>query len=249
MRMLTLVAALSLLLFADGSQAYLIDRGGGLIYDTVLNITWLQDANLSAKESFGVSGISSDGRMNRYEANEWIAAMNAADYLGYDNWRLPQTLPVNGLNYNYGISYTGATDRGYNISAPGSAFPGSKGSEMAYMFYGNLGNKAYSDVNGNNPQPGWGLQNKSYFGNLQDDADYWSGTVYAEDPAQLYSAWTFIFSFGNQGSGDKMGNNFFVWAVRDGDVAPVPLPSTIWLFGSGLAGIMGYIKLKGNRRA
>jgi hypothetical protein len=31
--------------------------------------------------------------------------------------------------------------------------------------------------------------------------------------------------------------------------APVPLPSAIWLFGSGLAGIMGYIKLKGNRRA
>ena len=25
--------------------ATLIDRGGGLIYDTVLNITWLQDAN------------------------------------------------------------------------------------------------------------------------------------------------------------------------------------------------------------
>jgi hypothetical protein len=177
--------------------------------------------------------------------------MNAANYLGYDNWRLPQTLPVNGVSYNYGISYTGATDRGYNISAPGSAYSGSTGSEMAFMFYDNLGNKAYSDINGNNPQPGWGLQNKSYFGNLQDDADYWSGTVYAEDPAQPYNAWSFIFSFGNQGSGGKMGNNLFVWAVRDGAPtgAPVPIPGAIWFLESGLAGIIGFKKFKGNRRA
>lgn len=249
MRILTLVLA-SALLFAGAPQASLVNYGGGMIYDTELNITWLQDANLSAKNAFGVSGILSDGRMNWYQANEWIAAMNAAVYLGYDNWRLPQTLPVNGLTYNYGISYTGATDSGYNISAPNSAYPGSKGSEMAYMFYCNLGNKAYSDVYGNHPQPGWGLQNKSYFGNLQDDADYWSGTEYGQDPAQPYSAWTFIFSFGNQGSGDMMGNNFFTWAVRDGaPTNPVPLPSAALLFGSGLAGILGYIKLKGNNCA
>ena len=30
------------------SHAALVNRGGGLIYDTVLNITWMQNANLLA---------------------------------------------------------------------------------------------------------------------------------------------------------------------------------------------------------
>ncbi len=32
----------------------------------------------------------------------------------------------------------------------------------------------------------------------------------------------------------------YVWAVRDGDVAAVPLPGAVWLFGAGLAGLLGY---------
>jgi hypothetical protein len=43
------IAALPFLLFVLGlaptSQAMLVDRGGGMIYDTTLHITWLQDAN------------------------------------------------------------------------------------------------------------------------------------------------------------------------------------------------------------
>lgn len=35
-----------LLAFDSESDAALIDRGGGLIYDDVLDITWLQDASL-----------------------------------------------------------------------------------------------------------------------------------------------------------------------------------------------------------
>jgi len=34
------------------------------------------------------------------------------------------------------------------------------------------------------------------------------------------------------------GNNFYVWAVRDGDVAAVPLPGAAWLFGSALMGVL-----------
>lgn len=32
------------------AQAALYDRGGGLIYDSVLDVTWLQDANYAATE-------------------------------------------------------------------------------------------------------------------------------------------------------------------------------------------------------
>ncbi len=35
------------LLCARGAEALLIDRGGGLIYDTVLDLTWLQNANFA----------------------------------------------------------------------------------------------------------------------------------------------------------------------------------------------------------
>lgn len=36
-------AAIIASLYAGAAQATLIDRGGGLIYDDLLNITWLQD--------------------------------------------------------------------------------------------------------------------------------------------------------------------------------------------------------------
>jgi|RifCSPlowO2_12_1023861.scaffolds.fasta_scaffold474522_1 hypothetical protein len=44
-RILPALGLLAVLLIAGRAQATLIDRGGGLIYDNVLNITWLQNAN------------------------------------------------------------------------------------------------------------------------------------------------------------------------------------------------------------
>ena len=38
-------------------------------------------------------------------ANAWIASLNAEDsgagHLGYNDWRLPETNPVNGISYDY----------------------------------------------------------------------------------------------------------------------------------------------------
>jgi len=50
-RMVGLAVAALVLAMVGTSQAVLIDRGGGLIYDTVLNITWLQDASLASSEN------------------------------------------------------------------------------------------------------------------------------------------------------------------------------------------------------
>ena len=57
------------------TYATLIDRGRGLIYDTDLNIIWLQDA--------GMGGIK-----NWFDAMTWAANLV---YGGYDDWRLPIT--------------------------------------------------------------------------------------------------------------------------------------------------------------
>lgn len=56
------------------SEASLIDRGNGLIYDTDLNITWLQNANYSGNT------------MTWDEANIWAADLI---FQGFDDWRLP----------------------------------------------------------------------------------------------------------------------------------------------------------------
>ena len=87
---LTVCAAL---LFGVSSvSAESIDRGGGMVYDDALNITWLQDSNLAASNTFGLpvntslpshpsdeSGIpgfiSSDGLMNWSGALSWIDAL------------------------------------------------------------------------------------------------------------------------------------------------------------------------------
>ena len=65
-----LVLSLALgLLFAAQSRAELFDRGNGLIYDDVLDITWLQNA---------LSG----GNKNWDTAVEWAANL---EYQGFDD--------------------------------------------------------------------------------------------------------------------------------------------------------------------
>jgi len=63
--------------------AGLIDKGGGLIYDNDLNITWLQDANYAM-----TSGYDADGKMDWNSAKTWAENLN---YQGYTDWRLPTT--------------------------------------------------------------------------------------------------------------------------------------------------------------
>ncbi len=76
---------LTLVLGSTGvGNAVLWDRGGGLIYDDALDITWLQDANYAK-----TSGYNSTGEMDWTEATLWA---NQLEYGGYDDWRLSDTL-------------------------------------------------------------------------------------------------------------------------------------------------------------
>ncbi len=80
------------------------------------------------------------------------------------------------------------------------------------------------------------------FTNLQPNY-YWSGTEYAPDTRY---AWFFLFSNGYQSGNDKVLGNLYALAVRSGDVAAsvVPVPAAVWLFGSALAGLMGFRRVR-----
>ena len=96
--------------FAITVHAALIDRGGGMIYSTESNLTWLQDANYAK-----TSGYDADGRMTWDEAMNWAANLS---YCGYDDWRLPTYDP-------------GSPQQGCNATLQ---------HEMAYLLYVELGN-------------------------------------------------------------------------------------------------------------
>ena len=198
-------------------------------YDTALNITWLANANVA-------------GAMNWASATAWAAGLS---FTGANDWRLPSTVDADGPDAdalpNDGCSYTyqyQGIDCGYNITTH---------SEMSHMFYVSLGNKAYFSTSGTG-QPGWGLSNTGPFSAIRSYW-YWSATEYAPNTS---SAWAFNFDDGLQFETDKIlgGGSGSAWAVHSGDVgvavstSTVPVPASVWLFGSGLLGLIGVARRK-----
>jgi len=179
--------------FAQAQAALVSDARGQTVYDTVRNVTWLANANLAATQSFGVTGINRDGSMSWETAQAWIAAMNAANYLGSNRWSLPATqLP----------------DDGCTQRPKSAAFGyGCTGSQMGNLFYIELGGERGSTIE---------LQhNASYslFKNFQPYL-YWSSTEWTRVANSAFS-----FSFGNGFQGTNVYvNDMYAMAVAPGRV-------------------------------
>jgi hypothetical protein len=199
-------------------------------YDTVLDVTWLADANLARSETFGVGGINASGAMTWDTAQSWIDAMNGTNYLEYNDWRLSLMVDVDSDGCP-AQAYSG-TDCGYNVLTGSAAT--TVYSELASLYYDTLGNLAYYDTSGGGAQPGWGLMNTGPFVNLKTDNWYWFGTEYGPNP---FRAWAFNFDDGHQFAHDKPNFAFYVWAVRSGNV--VPEPASLGLVGTVLGAVLG----------
>jgi hypothetical protein len=221
-------AALAAALCLPGlpAHAVLVDRGGGMLYDNVLNVTWLQDANY-----IRTSGFHPSGALSWQQASEWIG--NLA-FGGYTDWRLPQTRPLSGNQaFDFNTSNDGSTDVGFNITSPQS--------ELAYMYYVNLGLKGALSRSGA-PQPDFGIFGDGSVGGTGDvglvrnlvSTHYWYGTQVA-GPTVCCASFTFRTNNGFQEVASQ-GAIFYSWAVRDGDVTPVPVPGSAMLMLSALAG-------------
>ncbi len=242
-RILTTALASFVFSFAAVSQAELIDRGKGLIYDTVLDITWLQNANLADNDDFGVLGVGPDGQMMYATAEDFIEALNSANYKGFNGWRLPAILPQEGGVYNDAEEVDGSADSVYNVTLPGTMYAGSTQSEFAHLHFTTLGNESIWTTSGSeNPNcfSGDCLNNEGPFFNIydndQEDSGYWSGSPMPQSDDQ----WVFFFNCGAQ-CHQSNDSEMFVWPVLDGDVAitatSVPMISmwAVWLLVGMLA--------------
>jgi len=69
---------------------------------------------------------------------------------------------------------------------------------------------------------------------------YWSATESSSDSSR---AWALGFNMGQLATNSKTGTNY-AWAVHTGDVSAVPVPAALWLFGSGLLGLIGISRRK-----
>jgi uncharacterized protein (TIGR03437 family) len=183
---------------------------GITVYDSVNNISWLANANLPASSRFGLpvcSGSSIDpktcvnpsGSMTYQAAAAWVAAMNAANYLGHSNWQLPTTPPLDN-----GCGFIGPQEVafGWNCSA------GALGS----LFYNALGLKA--------PNTAVPIPNNTTgpFTNFQPYL-YWSQTIVGDG-----GYGTFSFATGYQGSNTNP-NFLYVLPMIQGKIPGTPAAS------------------------
>ena len=166
-----------------------------LVFDSALKITWLSQADLAMTDTFGLPmgfnssstaiSINPDGSMNYPTAVAWINAMNAADYMSHDDWRLPDTSDdPHGKQAGY-----------YHDK-----------SEMGELYYNEFGAQAGATVL-STPNAATGL-----FQNFQPEL-YWSETSNASASANNGHK-TFSFGNGYQG-GNYDADQWYVIPVFD----------------------------------
>lgn len=98
--------------------------------------------------------------------------------------------------------------------------------EYGHLFITELGNSLHNS----------GLTNTGPFINMGTAASYWTGT----DAPGYGGAAAVVYRYdGYEGAGYKGSYWLYSMAVHDGNVAPVPLPAAVWLFGAGLLGLVG----------
>lgn len=214
--------------FGVHNHAAVNNVGGGVVSDSIQNITWMKDANVfktlcdadhPLAIGFNSSGITClfNGAMTWNSANSWVAYLNDHNYLGFNDWRLPNMLLFDG-------SCEGAE--------PGSGYNCQKfGSELSYLHnvtlrnpnakgIGDLGNAVDIDCSGNC------FENAGPFINVH--GIYWSNLKYISPISGDDVVEVFDFSTGYKGNKAQFdfgfpispSINYYVWPVRTGSTTP-----------------------------
>jgi hypothetical protein len=209
----TLILAFLCLFFAAQAEAVLLSRKDGqAYYDTVLDITWLANANAAAGSVYDDGPNATDGRVTWASAQAFIASLNAQVHLGRSDWRLPIILDTGPPGCE--MSFTGGTDCGYNVQSV-SMGTCTVTSEIAHMYFSTLNNRSYYDTNGMPAQLGWNIKNSVPFSNVKIYY-YWSLTEWVYNPTEM--AWYFDFVHGFQNRARKTVQYNHVWPIVPGDI-------------------------------
>lgn len=185
-KILTIALYLSIIISINKvstANAALFNRGGGLIYDSDLNVTWLQD---SYAKSYN---YDIDASMIWTRANTWandLIYFDSVRNVTYTDWRLP----------------TGSI-----CSDTGICF----GGEMDHLYYNELGGVTYGSITSHHND------NYYLFNNLFNSW-YWTSTEYVHNTG-IYMA--FSMGSGTYQPTYDFGPQYYVMAVRDGDVASI----------------------------
>jgi hypothetical protein len=113
--MIRFIGLLLLMIGCVPAQAALVDRGGGFIYDDVLDITWMQDAGLSGLDTW-------DNQV------AWAASLSIYDSVRdvtWDDWRLATT----DVNWSGAITFPADCSAVSEVEC--------RSNELGYMFYHN----------------------------------------------------------------------------------------------------------------
>lgn len=211
--------------------AALIPSADGLtIHDTTMHVTWLANADLAATQRFGISGIASNGAMKYATALQYLAALNASNYLGHNNWQLPASLSIDTT-----CGATGPNGSSFGADCMGSAMPS--------LYYKALGLQ-FPDTAV--PIPG---QTTGPFTNFQPYL-YWSDT---ENPNSKTGFRVLSFNTGWEGSnvdnhsmyalpmikgrlpGSPPPNGTGLQVSADGQTVYDPVADVTWLANANLA--------------
>jgi probable HAF family extracellular repeat protein len=147
---MTLLCGLIVMVGLSGpAQAALIDRGGGFIYDTDLDITWTQDAALSGFDNWD-------------DQVAWVDALSLVDSVRnvtWDDWRLASMSVAGGVPTGSAASV---------VDCSTATELACRDNELAYMFYHNLGGTVGDDLTGNQGL----IQNiqQDYWSGTEEDA-------------------------------------------------------------------------------
>ncbi|HEV2721643.1 MAG TPA: hypothetical protein VG323_16615 [Thermoanaerobaculia bacterium] len=217
---LKIIAAALLALSVPAMAALIPSADGRTIYDTTLHVSWLANANLAATQTFGVANITPGGSMDYPTALLFVAALNAANYLGHNNWQLPATPLVDPT--------CGA------VGPNGASFgKGCTASAMGALFYQSLG---LQFPNTAVPIPSTAT---GPFSDFQPYL-YWSGTA-ATDASSGFR--TFSFNTGWEGSNVDNHYMYVLPAIKgklpagpaDGKTFYDPATDFTWLADADLA--------------
>ncbi len=225
------LTALALLIAATGTaHASLTNVGNGLIYDSNINITFTSDANLFKTLAPSINTIILDTPL--VDGHTMSAADFSTTSVGKMDWWGAQAWIgyLNKTNYDGHSNWSLPTTNLIKNSIADTVGYFQTGSPLGELFYNELGGKKGENITVTNNA------NYNLFSNVASNSAFWTGK--SNNTANIPSAWYFDYTNGSQGWIDK-GHQFYVLPVF---TTAVPLPSAVWLFGSGLMALLGFIK-------